>query len=112
MISAKPLRIIFDKVKEFIRDYHRTKYLVLLDLEENDAIYDRFRYIVGFKSSITYVFSYSSGKIKIDSDDDFPLEETFCLHNVMIFIESVFNTDQNQYYCDIFLEKCLNLKIS
>ena len=46
LIRAKPLRIMFDKVNEFIRNYHRTKYLVLFDLEKNNAIYDRFRYLV------------------------------------------------------------------
>ena len=43
-------------------------------------------------------------KIKIDSDDELPLEETLTLHNVIIFTKLVFNKDQN-YYCNIFLEK-------
>ena len=56
MIGAKPLRIMFNKVNGFIRDYDETKYLVLYGLEKNDAIYDRIRYLTGLKSGITYVF--------------------------------------------------------
>ena len=38
------------------------------------------------------VFSYIYLKIKIDSDDDLPLEETFTLHNVIIH-KAVLNKD-------------------
>ena len=75
LIRAKPLRIMFDKVNEFTRDYYRTKYLVLFDLEKNNAIYDRFRYLVELKSGVTFVFPCNSGKTKIDSGHDFPLEK-------------------------------------
>ena len=38
LIGAKPLCIIFDKVNEFIRDFDRMKYLVLVTPEICDAI--------------------------------------------------------------------------
>ena len=38
LIGAKPLCIIFDKVNEFIRDFDRMKYLVLVSPEICDAI--------------------------------------------------------------------------
>ena len=37
----------------------------------------------------------------------FALGKTLTLHNVIIHIKSVLNKDQNHYYCNIFLEKCL-----
>ena len=58
------------------------------------------------KNGLTYVFSHKNAKIKVNSYDSLPLEETLTFHNVIIFIKSVFNKDQNQYYCNIFLEKC------
>ena len=67
LISAKPLRIMFDKVNGCIRDYDGFKYLVLFSLEIYDAIYERMRYLIRFKSGMTYVISYNFGKIKIDS---------------------------------------------
>ena len=44
---------MFDKVDEFIRDYNRTKYLVLFDLEIYDDIHDRIIYLVGLKSAFS-----------------------------------------------------------
>ena len=67
LISAKPLRIMFDNVNEFIRDHDGIKYLVLFNVEIYDAIYDRMRYLIIFKSGISCVVSYNFGKIKIDS---------------------------------------------
>ena len=83
------LRIRFDKINGFIRVYDRTKYLVLFGLEKYDAIYNRIRYPIGLKCGIIYIFSYNYAKIKIDSNDDLPLEKTLTLHNVIILIKSV-----------------------
>ena len=91
LAGAKPLRLNFDNVDEFIRDNDGTKYLVLFGLEKCNAIYDRIRYLIGLKSDITYVLSHYCSKINIDSGDDLPLEETLNLHNVIVLIKSVFN---------------------
>lgn len=56
IIDAKSLRITFNNVDEFIRDYAGNKYLVLFGLEEYDAIYDMIIYLIELKYSITYVF--------------------------------------------------------
>ena len=39
-------------------------------------------------------FWHNYAKIKIDSDDDLPIENTLTLHNVVILIQSVFNKNQ------------------
>ena len=52
-------------------------------------------------------FSHNYAKIKVDSFDFLPLEERLNLHNVIIFIKSVFNKSQNPYYYNNFLEECL-----
>ena len=53
-------------------------------------------------------FSHYYAKIKVNSYDSLSLEETLTLHNVIILIKSVLNNkDQNHYYYNIFLEKCL-----
>ena len=50
LIVPKPLRIRFDKVDGFVRTYDRTRYLTLFGSEkENDAIYDRIRYLINIK---------------------------------------------------------------
>ena len=84
---------MFDRIDGFIRDFDKTKYLVLYGLEKYNAIYDRLRYLIRLKSDFTYVFSYTYAKIKVDLEDYLPLEETLTLHNVIIFIKSVFDKD-------------------
>ena len=94
LIGVKPLSFIYNKMDGFIRDYDGTKYLVLFRSEKYDAIYDRIRYLTGLKSDVPYVFSPNYTKIKIDSDDDLPLEKALTLH-VVIFIKSVLSKKQN-----------------
>ena len=101
--------IRLDKIEGFTRVYDGTRYLVLFGLEKYDAIYNRIKYLLSQKSSITYVFSHYYAKIKIDSYDSLSVEKTWTLYTlyiVILHIKSVLNKDQNQYYCNIFLEKC------
>ena len=58
------------------------------------------------ESGITYVISHNYVEIKIVSYDSLPLQKTLTLHNVIILIQSVFNKDKNNYYYNIFLDKC------
>ena len=92
--GAKPLRIRFDKIDEFIRVYDGLRYLVLFGSEKYHAIYNRIRYLI-------------SQKIKIYSYDSLPKEKTLTLHNVVTHTKSVLNKDQNHYYHNMFLEKYL-----
>ena len=65
LTDAKSLCIMFDKTDVFIRDYSGNKYFVVFGLEKYDVIYDRIIYLIGLKSSITYVFCHNDAKIKI-----------------------------------------------
>ena len=101
LIDSKPLRIRFDIINEFIRIYDGTRYLTLFGSEQNDAIYNRIR--LSLKSGITYIFSHSSVKIKVDSYDSLPIEKLLTLHNVIIQMKSVLNKDKNHYYYKILI---------
>ena len=90
--------IRFDKRDLFIRIYDGTRYLTLFGSEKYDAIYDRIRYLISLKSSITYVFSQYFAKIKVDSYDSLPIEKILTLYNVIIRIKSVLNKDKSHYY--------------
>ena len=100
------MRIIFDKIDGFIRIYDEIIYLVLSIPEKYHAIYNRIRYLIGLKNSITYIFSNYDAKIKVDSYDSLPTEKTLTLHIVLILIKSILNKDKNRYYYNRFLEKC------
>ena len=48
---------------------------------------DRIRYLIRLKSSISDIYPCKYMKIKIDSDDDIPLEKMFIIHNLVILIK-------------------------
>ena len=56
LFSSKRLRIKFDELDGFFRDYDGIRYLTFFDSEKHDAIYNRIRYLISQKSGITYVF--------------------------------------------------------
>ena len=92
------MHIRFDKTDGFIRIYDGITYLVLFGPENYDAIYNRIRYFISLKSSITYVFSHNYAQIKVYSYESLPIEKILTLHIVAILIKSVLNKDQNYYY--------------
>ena len=103
--GAKLLRIIFDKVDEYIRKYDRTKYLTLFYSNERwKRNLDRIRYIIMLKSNISDVYSDICAKIKINLDDDLPLKRTISMDHVVILIKSAFNESHDRYNYNAFLE--------
>ena len=76
MIDAKPLRIRFIKIFGFVIVYDVARYLILLRGERYDFMYNMIRYLIGVKSSITYVVSHNYAKIQVDSFDSLPLGKT------------------------------------
>ena len=103
-IGANPLLVRFDKVHGFIGVYDRTRYLVLIEGEKYDFIYNNY---ISYKNKkwYTYVFSRNYAKIKVDLYDSLPLEKTLIFYYVIIHIKSVWNRDINHYYYNVFLEK-------
>ena len=76
--------------------------------EKYNFIYNRIRYLIVVKSGIIYIVSHNHAKFKVDSCDSLPPEKTLAFDNVIIFIKSVFNKDENKYCYNIFLEKASN----
>ena len=102
LIGPKPLRVRFDKIDGLVKMYDGTKYIILLGPEKYDAIYNRIRYLISLKSSITYMFSHIFAKIKVNSYDSLPIEKRMALRNVIIQIKWVLNKDKNHYHYNIF----------
>ena len=94
LIDPKPYSIRFDKIDGFIKTYDGTRYLTLFGSEKYETIYNRIRYLLSQKSSITYIFCHYFAKIKVDSSDSLPIKKTLTLHNVIIVIKSVLNKDK------------------
>ena len=68
-IGRKPLLIRFDKIYRVTESYDGTTYLILFGLEKYDAVYNRNRYLISLKSSITCGFFHYYTKIKVESYD-------------------------------------------
>ena len=85
------MRIRFDKIYRFVRIYDGTRYLALFGSENYDAIYIRIRYLIGLKSSITYIFSHYFAKMKVYLYGSLLTGKKMILHNVIILIKSVLN---------------------
>ena len=81
--GSKPLRIRFDKIDGIIIIYDGTRYLTLFGTKKYDAIYDKIRYLISIKISITFIISQYFAKTKVDSYDPLPTEKTLTLHNVI-----------------------------
>ena len=81
------LGIRFDKIDGIIRIYDGTRYLTLFGTKKYDAIYDKIRYLISIKISITYSIYQYFAKTKVDSYDPLPIEKTLTLHNVIIPIK-------------------------
>ena len=65
---------------------------------KNVRFFDRIRYLIMLKSNISDIYSHEFMKIKINSDDDSPLEETLNMHNVVICIKSVLKKNHSLHY--------------
>ena len=67
------------EVDGFIRVYDGIRCLALFGSEKYGAIYNRIIDLISQESGITYVFSHDHAKIKVDSCDSLPLENTLTL---------------------------------
>ena len=75
LIAGKPLRIKFSKKDKFFGSFDETRYLELFGSEKYDTVYNKIRYLVILKSSITYAFSLYYTKAKVDSYDSLTIKE-------------------------------------
>ena len=62
-------------------------------------------YLIILKSNISDVHSHKYTKIKLNSDDDLPLQKAVNLYNEVILIKSAFIENHNHYCYHVFLEK-------
>ena len=60
-------------VRQNIKIYDGTRYLVLFDPERYDEIYDWIKHIISKKRGIKYTISHNFAKLKVDSYNALPL---------------------------------------
>ena len=64
-IGSKPWRIRFNKIDGITRIYDKSRYLKLFGNKKHEAIYNKIRYIISIKNSITHTVSRCFTKSKL-----------------------------------------------
>ena len=77
--------------------------LLLIGYGLFDEICDKIRYIISKKSDITDSIIHNFRKIRICSFNT--LFKILTFHSVIMFVRSVVNKNENEYYYDVILEK-------
>ena len=106
LTDANALSINFDKIDGFTRVYDWTRYSVLFGAKIYNFIYSMIRYLIEIKSGIANIFYHNYVEIIIYLCNTLPLDETLTFQDVIIIFTLSFNKYKNNYYCNIFLEKC------
>ena len=112
--SVNPLYLLDHKIDGFIEEKERDKYLNIATTRRNSEVLKKYSEVWnGIKDSIEKINDSKLGeydkdymKIKLNSDDDFPLNKQFNFLSLTIILRNIFEKD-GKYYPQIFLDDCL-----
>ena len=111
--SVNPLYLLIARTNGYIEEKGANKYLIFNSTEENKELLKKCNdFCNGIKDKIKEVssgeFDYQKDymKIKIDLDDDLPLNKPLKFHLITITIRSVFEED-GKLYPQVFLDDTL-----
>ena len=109
--SVNPLYFLVNEVNGFIEEKEENKYSNFAFTDNNSGVFKKYAEIwSGIKNEIKAINSSDSDeygkdymKIKLNSDDDLPLNKQLKFINLTIMVRAVFN---NKCYPQIFLDEC------
>ena len=112
--SVNPLYLTFRYVNGYFEDINGNKYLTLVSTNESkdkikkyeelwSKIKDLSRSVT--KNSDDYDYDEKYVKIKLNSDDELPLNKTVEIPTITIVVRAIFL--ENKYYPQVFLDECL-----
>ena len=113
--SVNPLYLTFRYVNGYFEDINGNKYLTLVSTNESkdkikkyeelwSKIKDLSRSVT--KNSDDYDYDEKYVKIKLNSDDELPLNKTVEIPTITIVVRAIFH-ENNKYYPQVFLDECL-----
>ena len=111
--SVNPLYLLFSELDQFIEEKEGRKYLnISLTYNNNNVLIKYAEVWNGIKDQIKKINNGSGGeyaidytKIKLDSDDNLPLNEILKFRVLTIIIRNIFEKN-GKYYPQIFLDDC------
>ena len=106
--------MIIRKVDEYLEEKNGNKYLTPLSTDKNKEVlkkytelWDKIKNLIKKINNKSSEYGKDFSKIKLNSDDNLPLNKILKIHNMAIFIRSIFHKD-NKYYPQVFLDKSLH----
>ena len=111
--SVNPLYLIFRNLNGYFEEIYKSKYLTLVPTNESkekikkyEELWNKIRDLIWLitKNSDDYDAKYM--KIKFNSDDELPLNKTIEIPTMAIVVRAAFH-ENNKYYPQMFLDKCL-----
>ena len=106
--------LLIDETDGFIEGKEGSRYLNTISTDSNNEVSKKYEEVWnGIRDCITKINDnklkkYAKGysKIKFDSNDNLPLNETVKFHILTIIIRNIFEKD-GEYYPQMFLDDCL-----
>ena len=112
--SENPLYLRIDSASGYIEEINEEKYLVFDDTYENKKLLKRYDDVFnGIMDKIKKIDDHSLEyakdymKIKLNSDDNLPLNKPLKVYNMTVTIRCVFSKD-NKLYSQVFLDETLH----
>ena len=111
--SVNPLYLRIDNASGYIEEINEDKYLVFDDTDENKELLKRYDDVFnGIMSKIKKIdddwlkYTKDYTKIKLNSDDNLPLNKQLKFYNMAVTIRCVFSKD-DKLYPQAFLDEAL-----
>ena len=114
--SVNPLYLIIGEVDGYIEENNGNKYLTFASTDKNQKVVEKYTKLWDeIKYHIQTINADNSGeyekdymKIKLNSDDNLPLNKMLKFRMLTIIVRSFFEED-GKYYPQIFLGECMNI---
>ena len=106
--SVNPFYLIFSKVNGYFEEINNSKYLRLVPSNESkdEELWSKTRDLIMSTTTNSGDFDEKYMKIKINSDDELPLNKTIEIPSMIIVVRAVFH-ENNKYYPQVSLDECL-----
>ena len=98
----------------YIEETNKNKYLIFASKDKNKKVlgkytklWDKIKYHIQIMNAGKFgEYEKDYMRIKLNSDDDLPLNKILKLHNLTVIVRSVFEED-GENYAQVFLDECL-----
>ena len=105
--------LIIDKANRSIEEGNVNKCLTLVSADKNKdtlktstELWDKIKDLIRSMTNTSAGYDEKYMQTKFNSDDNLPLNKILKVHNLIIFVRSVF-PEGKKYYPQVFLNECL-----